>query len=222
MKKFAVLVFALAWFANARCEIYMGLTPAMSVVKVKEKYPNATLTDLKPAWLAPNQSSKLLTGSGIIGQIFLIFSHLDASNEAARSAIVKKIEENPNGDNASNQKMVDMYSGVLNAPLDERLTLDWVRWLPPSPVPYERLVSKYGAAEKCDYKADTFEPYCAWTTRGIFAVLDDKKIGVTSIEFTFTADEWGKVFGIPKASGAQPLKPKAKVAHPADKPVTSM
>ena len=181
------LLIGLACLPNAQADVYLGLSPGISPKDIKQRYPNAMLIDLKPAWLIPSESFKVMSGSGIVGSIFMKFSTADGIFERLRDKAIASIGSDPTLDVSSEQKAIEYYSQILGAPLDERLGLDWVRWVPPQPVPLQRLISKYGNAEQCDYKVDTFEPYCSWSSRGVFAVLDDKKVSVLSLEFTFTA-----------------------------------
>lgn len=207
MKKMKYVVLLSAFAAEtANAEIYMDLRPFDSVAKIQAKYPNAQLTEMNPAWLQANESFKRLSGSGISGYILLKFSTVDKAQEAERDKLIQKIQENPSGDNSKNQSIVDSYTERLNQPLNDRMTLDWVRWVPAAALPLQRFESKYGKAEKCDYRSDSFDPYCEWATRGVSATLNDAKTSVTMVDFTFTASDVWNGTGLAK----EPVVPKPK------------
>ena len=203
----ALLVTLAAATCFARAEIYMGLLPGTSLAAIKLRFPNATIDDVKVAWTGPQESFKKLSGPGLIGIVYMDFSHTDGFVESMRAKSLQKIEQSLNDNHTYDQKMVDDYTAMLQRPLDVRLTLDWVRWIPPAPIPYVRLVSKFGKAEQCDYDPETFAPFCKWTSRGVQANLNDAKLEVISIEYSFTKSDWDTAYGI-----------KPRPAQPATKP----
>lgn len=207
LKYAMVLALGLVGFST-HAEIYMNLRPLDSLAAVKTKYPNASLVDMKPAWLPPTDSFKSLTGAGISGTIYIKFSTLDSFNQSQLNKLEQEIQANPTADNAIKQASADSIRGWLYRPVEERLTIDWVRWIPPAALPLQRFESKYGKPEKCDYKSDTFEPYCSWDSKGVSATLDDSKTTVQWLDFTFTAAEWGNAIGLPTTNTApKSLKP---------------
>lgn len=221
-----VTILSLHW-SSSFAEIYMGLMPGMSVTAVKTKYPNAVLKDLKPAWLATIDRFYSLTGTGISGEILMKFSSVDKTWESLRAEALSKIEASPESDHKSDQAMVDFYSEFLGGSVENRLALDWVRWIPEAAIPLQRLISKYGPAEKCDYKEDSFQPYCNWSSRGISASLTDKKDSVNMIDFFFTQADWAVVMGKPQSvspSAPSTIKrvPKPNPTPTQKKAITSM
>jgi hypothetical protein len=212
MHKINVYIFLLLiLFSNISvAEIYKDFLPGDSLAIIKTKYPNAKLEEIKAAWVKDNESFIGLTGVGIIGSINLKFSTLDDFIKEMIKYTEDEIAKNPSSDNSENERLINSFNESLNRPLDQRLTLDWLRWVSPDPIPFERLVSKYGKPEKCDFDPDTFQPICLWLSKGVSANLSDDKKYVYSIEFSFTAeDRGGKKNSEPEVK-EKPLK-KGKV-----------
>lgn len=186
-------------------ETYMNFQPNDSLKEAKAKYPNASFTELKVGWTKPNDRFVQMTGQGIVGTIYLKFSHSDAFWESQKSRFESKIAANGGWEDAADSRMLQVAKNYLASPLEERLTLDWIRYAPPTPIPFERLQSKYGKPEKCDYDQETFAPFCEWTKKGVYVALSDDKKMVQTIEFAFTDDDYAVKWG---------TKPKAPIPNP--------
>lgn len=91
-----------------------------------------------------------------------------------------------------------------NLSKDEKLQITWVRCSPNNVIPFERLVSKYGAAEKCTYSEENFRPTCYWETKGIFVYLSDDKKFVLNVEYVPTEAEQNSALGIKKNESELP------------------
>ncbi len=199
-------------FSNVlQAEIYKDFVPFITLKQVKLNYPNAKFEDAKPAWASEDDALFAMRGEGLAGTIVLKFSKSDKYN----SQKLAEYEASNSNDNLektkSDQLMIDYYKAELSLPLEERLKLEWVRFVPTVEIPYERLVSRYGKAEKCDYDPSTFKPYCSWLSKGITVSLSDDKKMVETVEYSFTFEE---MFPSPKEEAKPSLKkktPKPKV-----------
>jgi hypothetical protein len=155
---------------------------------IKKKFPNATITVVKAAWVRENQGFYSLEGPGQPGKLMLAFnddrpswreSHERAWNE------MSKASEPTDG-----QKYWENFTATkAHADDESALTISWVRWIPPSPIPLERYRSKYGAPDKCGFSDVDLTPYCTWTQRGLFATLSDDKKSVMFADGLYTRDE---------------------------------
>lgn len=180
----------------------MGLSPNESFTSIKSKFPNARFVDVKAAWLKPDERLKQMSGEGIAGSIYLKMSTNETSDRELLASLRSEIANNPNV-NDSTRRLAEVYATSLALPLDDRLTLDWLRWSAPSPVPMSRIQSKYGKADKCGFTEDSFIPFCEWTNKAIVAYGDEKMNYVTNLEFSFTQAEWNKAFGLPTKPGSK-------------------
>ena len=95
------------------------------------------------------------------------------------------------------------------------MTIDWVRWVPDVNIPIERLKSRYGEPEKCDYSTEDYRPYCEWESKGVNARLSDDKKQVFAIEYTFTLKENNLAAGIKPAEEkrAEPAVPNTRKSN---------
>lgn len=212
MKKLilAILLMAstsgMALFCNlTQAEIYKDFVPFITLKQIKLNYPNAKFEDKKVAWTNEHEILFFMTGEGLSGTIALKLSKLDKYyTEKLAEFEGKSLNDN----SEAVADWVKYYKSQLELPLDERFTLDWVRFVPDLRIPYERLESRYGKAEKCDYLPETFAPFCSWESKGVLVNLTDDKKLVNSIEYNFTNED---MFPSPKTSlKKKSLKPKVK------------
>ncbi len=189
--KLYIFIFLILFSNLSLAEIYKDFLPGDSLATIKTKYPNAKLEPIKAAWVQDYEAFIALSGVGISGTINLKFS----TNDNFYKELIKygqdEIAKNPTADNSKRENSIRILNESLNLPIDQRLTLDWLRWISPDPIPFERLVSKYGNPEKCDFDPDTFQPYCSWPSKGVTASLSDNKKWVYYIEYTFTDQDSG-------------------------------
>ena len=107
-----------------------------------------------------------------------------------------KVAENLNADNLELLVTIDSANEFINKPLDEKLTLNWLRWAPDSSLPLERLISRYGNPDVYGVDDESFQQYCDWTKRKVRANLSDDKKMVFTIEYNFTLEEQRIALGI--------------------------
>lgn len=214
------LALFLAISFSAQAEVYKDLGPGLSLNEIKQKYPNAKFDDLKAAWVKGNEAFLSMTGLGISGKIYLKLSHTDKFKSDYISSSLKRAEEsNSEEDRERLITSAKLMQALLDSPLENRLSLDWVRWIPHEIIPLERLESRYGKPEKCDYDEESFAPYCEWKSKGVYAALVDNKKYVNFIDYNFTDSDWETKWGIQeKPKNEADSKPK-KVNPAAKKPL---
>ncbi|MEI8305345.1 MAG: hypothetical protein WCG13_18870 [Burkholderiales bacterium] len=172
---------------SAACdaEVLHNIEPLDTLGSIKKKYPNATLTRVKAAWVTEDQDFFRLEGSGFPGELMIAFRDGRAGFrlEAAR----KREEAIAAGKSEAGARSV--FEDFANESDDEALSVDWVRWVPSRPIPLERYKSKYGEPTKCDFTADSMAPFCQWMPRLLLVMLTDDKKLVLSVEAAFTKAE---------------------------------
>ena len=214
LRKFILVLLCFSIYSNpVRAEIYKDFFPNDTLASIKTKYPNASFEPIKAAWVKENESFIALKGVGISGSINLKFSNADWLYKSFIKDNQDLVDKNQTGDNSELEKQIKEYNDELNLPDDQRLTLDWLRWIPIQEIPFDRLVSKYGTPEKCDFDSESFQPYCQWTI-GVYANLSDDKKFVSSIEFSFTAVDRGLKPAQPTTTSKPETSPKHETKPP--------
>jgi len=173
-----VLTIAIAQPAPVRAEIYMGIRPFDTLGDIKKLFPSGTFKDLKPAWATPSDRLIGVTGSGISGEIIVLFYD-------SRPSDLEFLAKNPDS------VLRDSITKNSQKSDEDALEVVWVRWSPDAPgIPIARLVSKYGPAFQKGYSDDNFRPFRNWKALGVDAYLDDKEKLVIRVDFTFTPAEY--------------------------------
>lgn len=173
----------LCWLClHANAEILQDIEWYDSLGKIKQRIPNATFSQRKPAWLKEDQAFYEITGSGLSGKTFVLF---DDARPLFKRRLIEKAGELTAAQN-------DSYSELTKEPDDSALTVDWVRWVPDNPIPLDRVKAKYGPA-KCDID-DDMQPICTWSNRALTARLSDDGKQVRMITTPFTKDEKRRSF----------------------------
>jgi hypothetical protein len=190
---FALVILGLSPLAI--CETYLGLNPNDSLTSIKEKFPNAIFSNINAAWLQPHERFMAMSGQGLVGTVYLKLGMTDATFRKKLEKLDAEIAMDPGPNSAERRHLASIMRAALARPIDEQLGLDWLRWVPPSPIPMSRVQAKYGKPDTCDYDETTFSPYCKWNKKAIYANVSDKKDFVLNLEFTFTQAEWDKAWG---------------------------
>lgn len=196
-KNIVLIILTLTISTLVNAEVYKDFEPYLSLKEIKERYPNAEFSDLKPAWAKQNEVFLDMHGTGISGNIYLKLSTIEYEKKL-------DLETDP--------ETISFYQRMINKTQDERLTLDWLRWIPINTIPFERLTTRYGKAEKCDYLEENFIPYCSWESKGVLASLSNDNKNVHYIEYSFTVKDLNKKFGIDERTTKPAKKGKAKTA----------
>jgi hypothetical protein len=176
-----LIMIACAISTVVNAEIYMGIGPLDTLGDIKTKFPKAYLQKTNPAWAQKSDVMYQITGSGITGTIVIKLNDYRASWKEASEK-----EQDP--------KTKETYNSLANQPDDEAITVSWVRWVPDTPIPVQRLISKYGLPEKSGFSNDDFQPYRHWEAKGISAFLSDDEKHVVRIDFEFTQSDYRNAY----------------------------
>lgn len=210
-----------------RAEVLFDIHPLDTLGDIRSKFPNATITTVKAAWVREGQGFYSLTGNGQPGKLMLAFDDerpgiREMHNERVQSAL-----ETPPTD--EEMKFLDFLAKKGNADENAAMVIQWVRWIPPSPIPLERYNIKHGQPTKCDFTDDDMEPYCIWRHKALTVKLTDDRKQVISVETDFTPQEQASAWlqrykYVPKhlrEALAPPAKPNKKApAKPSGRPTT--
>lgn len=181
MKKIIVFLIVLMIPHLAYSEIYKGIGPLDTLGDLKNKFPKASFNQLNPGWAKETDVMYQITGDGMSGII-----------------IVKLYDERPHwkeyiANNPSDNNL-EFFKSLANQTDDEGITVEWVRWVPDSPIPLARFVSKYGKPEKSGFNDEDLQPFRHWEKRGLIGFLTDDGKNVSRVDFEFTLDEQRKAY----------------------------
>ena len=167
----------------SQAEVLQGVNYLASLKDVKNIYPNATYTKLTPAWLKEDEAFISVYGTGMAGKIYILF--IDS-----RPYLRKKVVE------STDSSKTELLMKLAKEPDDTALTVDWVRWIPDSPIPIERFQSRYGKP-KCDFDED-MSPICTWRERALTASMtgDNKNVLHVTTGFTKAEKQSGATVGL--------------------------
>ena len=175
---------ALFFSQRVSAESYRGIGPFYTLNDVMAIFPGADFEVVDAAWARNWEYLYKVTGIGIEGTIVLKFDHKPSYLEYLSS-------------NAQSDALKGIYNSLIESyvakPENQRLEVQWVRWVPDAPFPASRLVGKYGNPSDKGFNDKNFEPYWSWAKKGVFANIDDNQ-NVTAIEFEFTDDEKNQYF----------------------------
>lgn len=158
----------------------MGINYGTTLGKVHELFPTAKIEKMGTAWAQKSDALYSIKGDGISGTIVVKFTDLRPINKDLFEL------SNPGPDRDKMKIEIDKSD-------KEALWVEWVRWVPPLPIPLKRLVDKYGPWDKKEIHSQTFESQRTWTKRRISAHLADDDKSVQMIDFNFTGAE--KIMG---------------------------
>ena len=161
-------------------EILHDVFPYDDLKSIKQKYPNAQFNRVNAAWVTPDQAFFKMTGRGFSGELFLAFNDF-------RPMYKKYVAEKCTFD--STEESCQPQRTLAKEADDDALTINWVRWVPPSGLPLERYRSKYGEPSKFDFDKNTMEPTAYWIDADLTAKLSDDRKFVIYVETSFTRSE---------------------------------
>jgi hypothetical protein len=177
-----VLIFlaALFVFSSAHAESYRDIGPLDNLGDIKKKFPNAHVEKLSPGWAQETDALYKFTGTGMSGWIIVKF-------DDSRPTFKEAAEKDPTAESAAFLQEMAQQSD------EEAMSVNWVRWVPDTRIPIQRLVSKYGKPEKSGFSDENYQPYRSWN-KGVDAYLSDDEKYVERIDFSFTRDEYRKAY----------------------------
>src|SRR6185312_12360749 len=170
------------WFGGAGvdAEVYQKIGPLDTLADIKLRFPSADYKQLKPAWAQEWDVMYSVSGEGLSGQIIVKFND-------GRPSYKKMLQDDPE---SKNKEMLEKLATETN---EEALSVEWVRWVPSSPIPLQRFISKYGKPTNSGFSDEDLQPYRNWS-KGLTAYLSDDEKAVLHVDFTFTREERRKAF----------------------------
>lgn len=178
---FSIVLLSIPFISNA--EILHGIFPLQSLQNIKANYPYGRFTRVNAAWVTEAEAFYSMTGEGFPGTLYLAF-------EDGRPRQKKVVAEKCVGDSPSMSAGVcEIFQKLANSPDDTALTINWVRWVPPQPIPYERYRSKYGEPTMVSFNDNTMKPNAFWEKVNLRADLADDNKSVLSVTTNFSRSE---------------------------------
>ncbi len=181
----------------AAAETFLGLEPLQSLASVRQRFPAAKLDAEHPPWLKENQYYCMLDADGADGLVALLFEHDDDKRKQKLADLQKSLPSTV--DHADNPQakslnlLIRQQREALARPMEDRLALVRIRWIPEKPQRVAALQSKYGKPDAIEIKAGVPGPIYVWQ-RGVHAYLTPDRKLVKMIEFWFTEDDLSEVF----------------------------
>lgn len=176
--KFCLIVVLTVFGLTSSCfsEIYKDFMPYDTLKEIKARYPNATFTQISPAWAKEKDVMYALEGTGMPGKVVLM---LIDDHEFFQELCSTRDSGEKNA----------FCESKLSDP-EHMIWLNSTRWIPRDKIPLKKLIEKYG---KPTFKTDEdFNSYAEWKKRNIGALLTDDKKFAKHINFDFTTDEFKK------------------------------
>lgn len=168
--KFIFLFLSLLVSTFSHAEVFMGITPYMTLGEAKKLFPNAQFAQKKPAWLPPDSVFLQIVGAGLPGTIYVYFEDI--------RPLVKQMVKEKGG----------VYANILSD--DEGFKAAWVRLVPNQNFSIEKLIAKYGPPEKKYISSDGFFAQKAeWPKFGIDVTLSEDERLVREMVFSFSKED---------------------------------
>lgn len=164
---------------SARSEIYQGIEPNATLREIKTRFPNADYKSVKAAWVTPDKAFYLITGTGLVGQLYVAF--YDDRPTSYASMVDAKA--------AGNEDLAKFYLSQWEKNVEDALTAEWVRWVPASSIPVERFFVRYGKLTKVEFNNSDMTPYYQWKEKGVIVSVSDDLKTVLTVEYSFTNAE---------------------------------
>jgi hypothetical protein len=180
-----------------RAESFLGLEPLQTLSSVRQRFPSAKLDAEHPPWLKDNQYYCMLDADGADGMVALLFEHDDEKRKQKLADLQKSLPSTVNhADNPQAKSLnllIRQQREALARPLEDRLALVRIRWIPEKPQRLAMLQAKYGKPDAIEIKSGAPGPIFVWQ-RGVHAYLTPDRRLVKMIEFWFTEDDLAEVF----------------------------
>lgn len=181
----------------AHAESFLGLEPLQSLASVRQRFPAAKLDAEHPPWLKDNQYYCMLDADGAEGMVALLFEHDDEKRKQKLADLQKSLPATVNHADNPQARSINLLMRqqreALARPLDDRLALVRIRWIPEKPQRLAILQAKYGKPDAIEIKSGAPGPIFVWQ-RGVHAYLTSDRKLVKMIEFWFTEDDLAEVF----------------------------
>ena len=192
----AVLICSLLLFICpiVRAESFLGLEPLEPLSSVKQRFSAGALTVEPAAWLKPNQHFAKMPHPDGGGTVYLLFEHDDEQRKKKLADLEKSVANLPSqAQGRSTKLLIRQYREKLSKPIDERLSLIRIRWLPDNPVRVSELITSYGKPDEKREGNAVYGPVFIWS-KGLNAHLSDDKKQALMLEYWFTEDDLAVYF----------------------------
>lgn len=180
-------IITLLVFSSAQAEVFQGINHGYSLAKIKDLFPLAEIKPVAAAWVTKEDGFYKLSGNGFPGTLYMAFSDFRPSFKTFQ--IEAEAEEASSASPVGNDPMSKHWKNLAEQSTDDALTIRWLRWVPESPIPMQRYISKYGKPEKTGFGDRDMRPYASWPKKNIIANLSDDEKFVNNVEFGFTKQE---------------------------------
>jgi hypothetical protein len=191
-----VLICLLLLFMDpiVRAESFLGLEPLEPLSSVKQRFSAGALTVEPADWLKPNQYFVKMQHPDGGGKVFLLFEHDDEMCKKKLVDLEKSVANLPSqAQGRSTKLLIRQYREKLSKPIDERLSLIRIRWLPDNPTRVNELITSYGKPDEKREGNAVYGPVFIWS-KGLNAHLSDDKKQALMIEYWFTEDDLAVYF----------------------------
>ena len=191
-----VLICLLLLFMDpiVRAESFLGLEPLEPLSSVKQRFSAGALTVEPADWLKPNQYFVKMQHPDGGGKVFLLFEHNDEMRKKKLVDLEKSVANLPSqAQGRSTKLLIRQYREKLSKPIDERLSLIRIRWLPDNPTRVNELITSYGKPDEKREGNAVYGPVFIWS-KGLNAHLSDDKKQALMIEYWFTEDDLAEYF----------------------------
>ena len=191
-----VLICLLLLFMDpiVRAESFLGLEPLEPLSSVKQRFSAGALTVEPADWLKPNQYFVKMQHPDGGGKVFLLFEHDDEMRKKKLADLEKSVSNLPSQAQGRSTKLfIRQYREKLSKPIDERLSLIRIRWLPDNPTRVNELITSYGKPDEKREGNAVYGPVFIWS-KGLNAHLSDDKKQALMIEYWFTEDDLAVYF----------------------------
>jgi hypothetical protein len=191
-----VLICLLLLFMDpiVRAESFLGLEPLEALSSVKQRFSAGALTVEPADWLKPNQYFVKMQHPDGGGKVFLLFEHDDEMRKKKLVDLEKSVANLPSqAQGRSTKLLIRQYREKLSKPIDERLSLIRIRWLPDNPTRVNELITSYGKPDEKREGNAVYGPVFIWS-KGLNAHLSDDKKQALMIEYWFTEDDLAVYF----------------------------
>ena len=177
-----------------RAESFLGLEPLEPLSSVKQRFSAGSLTVEPADWLKPNQYFVKMQHPDGGGKVFLLFEHDDEMRKKKLVDLEKSVANLPSqAQGRSTKLLIRQYREKLSKPIDERLSLIRIRWLPDNPTRVNELITSYGKPDEKREGNAVYGPVFIWS-KGLNAHLSDDKKQALMIEYWFTEDDLAVYF----------------------------
>jgi hypothetical protein len=180
--------------STVRAESFLGLEPLEPLSSVKQRFSAGALTVEPADWLKPNQYFVKMQHPDGGGKVFLLFEHDDELRKKKLADLEKSVANLPSqAQGRSTKLLIRQYREKLSKPIDERLSLIRIRWLPDNPIRVSELITFYGKPDERREGNAVYGPVFVWS-KGLNAHLSDDKKQVLMLEYWFTEDDLAVYF----------------------------